>query len=157
FGPVASAPPDAIAVDRGHSVFRRVAAGGHPDLFTLERGMIHPENNRPTNEIVVGHVRRMNEQLRMTPVEGGWRICIIDEAEAMNTASENALLKVLEEPPARSLLLLVSHAPGKLLPTIRSRCRLLMLPPLGDAVVSDLLSRYRPALGSDDRAILTQL
>jgi DNA polymerase III subunit delta' len=157
FGGTAGPPPDSIALDAAHPVFRRVAAGGHPDLFTLERGMMHPDTKRPTNEIVVAHVRRVNEQLRLTPVEGGWRVAIIDEAEAMNPNAANAFLKLLEEPPAKALIMLVSHAPGRLLPTIRSRCRLLALPPLSDLDVDALLARYRPELAATDRAVLLRL
>jgi DNA polymerase III subunit delta' len=157
FGGGGSAPSDTLAISPSHAVFRRVAAGGHPDLFTLERGLIHPDTKKPTNEIVVPHVRRLNEQLRLTPVEGGWRVAVIDEAEAMNDNAANAFLKLLEEPPARALVLLVSHAPGRLLPTIRSRCRLLALPPLADADVGALLAAYRPDLSPDDRATLVRL
>lgn len=157
FGGPAGPPPDTIALDAQHPVFRRVAAGGHPDLFTLERGLMHPDTRKPTNEIVVPHVRRVNEQLRLTPVEGGWRVCVVDEAEAMNANAANAFLKLLEEPPPKALILMVSHAPGRLLPTIRSRCRLLRLPPLSDAQVGELLARYRPGLDADARATLVRL
>ncbi len=157
-GPAAAAaPPDSMALDPSHPIFRRVASGGHPDLFVLERGLIHPDTKKPTNEIVVPHVRRVNEQLRLTPVEGGWRIAIVDEAEAMNPNAANAFLKLLEEPPAKALIMLISHAPGRLLPTIRSRCRLLALPPLDDAVVDQLLAGARPDLGEDDRSTLIRL
>ena len=156
-GGTASPRPDTLALDPSHPVFRRVAAAGHPDMFTLERGLMHPENKKPTNEIVVGHVRRLNEQLRLTPVEGGWRVAVIDEAEAMNDSAANAFLKLLEEPPAKALILLVSHAPGRLLPTIRSRCRLLVLPPLPNNAVDGLLARTRPDLEAKDRATLVRL
>lgn len=157
-GPAApAAPAHTLAVDTSHQVFRQVAAGGHPDLFTLERGLIHPDTKKTTNEIVVPHVRRVTEQLRLTPVEGGWRIAVVDEAEAMSLNAANAFLKLLEEPPAKALILLVTHAPGRLLPTIRSRCRLLALSPLADADVDHLLARYRPDLEAKDRAMLVRL
>ena len=157
-GPAALAPrPDSMALDASHPIFRRVAAGGHPDLFILERGLMHPDTKKPTNEIVVPHVRRVNEQVRLTPVEGGWRIAIVDEAEAMNPNAANAFLKLLEEPPAKALILLVSHAPGRLLPTIRSRCRLLVMPPLPDGGVDHLLASCRPNLADDGRATLVRL
>jgi DNA polymerase III subunit delta' len=70
-----------------------------------------------------------------TAGEGGWRVAIVDPVDELNRNGENALLKVLEEPPPRALLLLVSHAPGRVLPTIRSRCRALLLRPLQTADV----------------------
>ena len=157
FGGPAGPPPDTLAVDPANPVFRRAASGGHPDLFTLETGMIHPDTKKPTAEIIAPHVRRVNEQLRLTPVEGGWRVAVIDAAEDMNSTAANAFLKLLEEPPARALILLISHAPGRLLPTIRSRCRLLTLPPLSDARVGELLARFRPDLPPEERDTLIRL
>jgi DNA polymerase-3 subunit delta' len=150
-------PPDSLAMPADDPVFRRVTAGGHADLVTLEPGMVHPESKKETQEIVVGHVRRAIEFLLMTAAEGGWRVLIVDEAEAMNRNAANALLKVLEEPPARCLILLTSNSPGRLLPTIRSRCRLLALRALDDAQVDALLARHRPDLGADERQILIGL
>jgi DNA polymerase-3 subunit delta' len=137
-------PPTHLALGTDHPVFRRVAAGGHADLMVLEPGMLHPETGRETSEIVVELVRGAIGFLTMTPAEGGWRVLIIDHAEEMNASSENALLKILEEPHARSLLLLISHAPGRLLPTIRSRCRRLDMPALAPTIVADLLARQAP-------------
>jgi DNA polymerase-3 subunit delta' len=94
------------------------------------------------SEIVVDDVREIGTFLHLTPAEGGWRIVIIDGADAMNRNAGNALLKILEEPPRRTLLLLFAHSPGKLLPTIRSRCRHLALSPLPNATVRELLARY---------------
>ncbi len=99
-------------------------------------------------------MRDVGEFLHLTPGEGGWRVVIVDAAEEMNINAANAVLKVLEEPPRQALLLLVTHAPGRLLPTIRSRCRLLNLAPLADGQVETLLTRYRPELGADDRSVL---
>ncbi|MBI3451648.1 MAG: DNA polymerase III subunit delta' [Rhodospirillales bacterium] len=150
-------PLQSLALPAQHPVFRRVAAGGHPDLFTLEPGMIHPDTGKPTQEIVVAQVRQTIDAMRLTPVEGGWRIVVIDAAENMNPSAANALLKILEEPPPNALLLLVSHAPGRLLATIRSRCRFLALPPLADADVAALLGQARPELDDADRAALIRL
>src|SRR5690606_7660511 len=97
------------------------------------------ETGKETREIVVAHVRRAIDFLLMTPAEGGWRIVIVDHAEEMNASAANALLKILEEPHARTLLLIVAHAPGRLLPTIRSRCRRLDMPPLEPPIVAALL------------------
>ena len=153
----ASPRPKGMALGSDHPVFRRVAAGGHADLMVLEPGMIHPETKKESAEIVVDHVRAAIAFLGMTPAEGGWRVLVVDHAEEMNTSSENALLKILEEPHARSLLLLVSHAPGRLLPTIRSRCRRLDMPALEPGVVATLLSRCVPDLKAEQGAALSVL
>ncbi len=149
--------PASLAIAADDPVFRRIAAGGHADVLTLEPGMIHPETGKVTQEIVVGHVRRAIEFLLKTSAESGWRAVIVDEAEAMNRNAANALLKLLEEPPVRCLIVLVSHSPGRLLPTIRSRCRSLVLRALTDEQVGGLLARYRPALDESERALLIGL
>ncbi|RMD64068.1 MAG: DNA polymerase III subunit delta', partial [Alphaproteobacteria bacterium] len=112
---------------------------------------------RPRSEIVVGDVRAAREFLRMTPAESGWRVIVVDPVEDMNPTAANALLKILEEPPRNALLLLVSHKPGALLPTIRSRCCRLALAPLREEVLNGLLARYLPELSADERAALTRL
>jgi len=104
------------------------------------------------DEIVVDDTREVANFLRLTPAEGGWRIVIVDSADDMNRNAANALLKILEEPPRRSLLLLVSHAPGRLLPTIRSRCRMLALKPLPEAEIVRLIGHYRPDIADAMRA-----
>lgn len=146
---------DSLVLPAAHPTFRRVAAGSHSDLMVLQPGMMHPDTKKETREIVVGHVRAATEFLTRTSGEGGWRVAIVDTAEAMNRNAANALLKILEEPPAQCLVLLTSSAPGRLLATIRSRCRQLKLPPLDDAVVARLLARYRP--GERDAAALAAL
>jgi DNA polymerase-3 subunit delta' len=150
-------PPDSLAVPATEPVFRRIAAGGHADLVTLAPGMIHPDTGKMTQEIVVAQVREAIEFLLKTSAEGGWRVLVVDEAEAMNRNAANALLKVLEEPPPRCLILLVSHSPGRLLPTIRSRCRLLVLRTLDDVQVTKLLETHRPEIDARDRAALVTL
>jgi DNA polymerase III subunit delta' len=144
-----------LAIDPESGVFRRVAAGGHADLFTVERAW-DPERRRLRAGIVVEQTREIARFLHLTAVEG-WRIVIVDGAEEMNRNAANALLKILEEPPHRSLLLLVSHAPGRLLPTIRSRCRRFRLGPLPLPVVTTLLDRYRPRLEAAERTCLSAL
>ena len=117
-----SVPPDVSAA-------RHVAAQSHPDLHVLRRGL-HPRTKTVQAVISVDSVREALQFFSMTAGTGGWRILIVDAADALNISAANALLKTLEEPPARCLLLLVAHNPGKLLPTIRSRCRRLALTPL---------------------------
>ncbi len=109
------------------------------------------------DEIVVDDTREVAGFLRLTAAEGGWRVVIVDSADEMNRNAANALLKILEEPPKHALLMLVSHNPGRLLPTIRSRCRKLALKPLAEAEVARLTRRYRPDLGDDDVAALAEL
>ncbi len=147
---------DTLALPPSHPVFRRVAAGGHADLVAVER-QINPETKKLRGEIVVDDVRDVGQFLHLTPVEGGWRVVVVDAADEMNPNAANALLKVLEEPPRQALLLLVSHAPGRLLATIRSRCRQITLPPLAFEHVAALLDRFRPERASDDRDTLVAL
>lgn len=137
-------------------IFRRIAAGGHADLMTVERST-DPKKGTRRAEITVDDVREVSAFLRLTPSEGGWRVVVVDAADEMNRNAANALLKVLEEPPRRAMLLLVSHAPGSLLPTLRSRCRKLVLHALPDETVQALLRRYRPGLADDDVAALALL
>jgi DNA polymerase-3 subunit delta' len=156
FGAAETAAPAGLRIDPNLPVFRRNASGGHADLITVERSWDEKKKKR-RGEIVIGDVRDIGQFLHLTPAEGGWRVVVVDCAEDMNRNAANAVLKVLEEPPRRSVLLLVSHAPGRLLPTIRSRCRRLALKPLADAQVRALLARYRPELEPTDQALLVWL
>ncbi len=129
-----------LGLDAENPVFRRIASGGHADLMTLER-TINPDTNKLRNTIAVEDVRRAGDFLRLTASEGGWRVVIIDSVDELNVNAANALLKILEEPPDRALMLLVCHAPGRLLPTIRSRCCQMPLTPLQDEEVISILQR----------------
>jgi len=145
-----------LAINPDSGVFRRVSAGGHADLLTVERAY-DPRRRRLRGEIVVDDTREITSFFRLTAAEGGWRIVIIDGAEEMNRNAANALLKVLEDPPRHALLLVISHGPGRLLPTIRSRCRLLVLTPLTSTVVEQLLQRHRPTLAQSEIEALAAL
>ena len=145
-----------LTLDPAHPVFRRVAAGAHADLVTIERGY-NLKTRRMQSVIPVEEVRRIGQFMALTPAEGGWRVAIVDGADEMNPAAANALLKVLEEPPPRAVLLLVSAAPGRLLPTLRSRCRRLRLGPLDEAAMEAVLAQARPELEPDARARLIAL
>lgn len=116
-------------------VFRRVAALAHTSLFVVRR-QLNPEKKTMPTVIPVDLVRKAVNFFGSTAGEGGWRVCIVDCAEDLNVQGANALLKVIEEPPPRSLFLLVSHMPGRLLPTIRSRCRMLRFRTLAPDEVS---------------------
>jgi DNA polymerase-3 subunit delta' len=144
---------DTLALDPQHPTFRRVAAGAHADLHTVELAY-DEKRRRMRTQIAVEDVRRISAFMSLTPAEGGWRVAIVDGAEEMNQSSANALLKILEEPPRRAILLLVCGAPGRLLPTIRSRCRRLRLDPLGQEAMDRLLAAYLPDLADDERGRL---
>ena len=153
----AGAPAGAsLAVDERDKIFRRVAAGSHADLLTVEREW-DAKKKKLRGEIVVDDVRRIAEFLHLTPAEGGWRVVVLDGAEDLNRSAANALLKVLEEPPPRAVLLLVCSAAGRLLPTIRSRCRRLRLPALGEEAMSELLARYLPETAEEERGRLATM
>jgi len=145
-----------LALDPANPVFRRVAAGSHADMMTIEREY-DPKRKRMRTQIAIDDVRKVNAFMSLTPAEGGWRVVVVDGADEMNQNSANALLKVLEEPPPRAVLLLVCSSPGRLLPTIRSRCRRLRLGQLDDAVMHTLLRQYLPNLTDDERGRLVTL
>src|SRR5580693_55574 len=123
-----------LAVDEDDPVARRIAAQGQPDFLVIERvlndkGVLH-------KLIRVEDVRETVPFFGSTAREGGWRIAIVDAVDELNASGANALLKVLEEPPERALLLLVSHSASRVLPTIRSRCRIVTLRPLPESDVA---------------------
>jgi DNA polymerase-3 subunit delta' len=124
-----------LHVDPDHPVARRIAAQAQADLLVLER-TINEKTNKLRLDIQVDDVRRSVTFFGSTAGEGGWRIAVVDAVDELNPAGANALLKVLEEPPRRALLLLVSHSAARVLPTIRSRCRVLALRPLTAADVA---------------------
>ncbi|MHB1303670.1 MAG: DNA polymerase III subunit delta' [Acidiphilium sp.] len=145
-----------LALDPADPVFRRVAVGSHADLMVIER-RFDEKKKRLQGEIVIDTVTAAGKFLRLTPGEGGWRVVVVDGAEALNRNAANALLKLLEEPPARAIWLLVCHAPGRLLPTIRSRCRRLDLGPLEPATLETMLAARLPELAPERRARLAAL
>jgi len=124
-----------LAVNPAHPVARRIAAQAQGDLLVLER-VVNEQTGKLFTVIRVEDVRRSVSFFGSTAGEGGWRIAIVDSVDDLQREGANALLKVLEEPPERALLLLVSNAPGRVLPTIRSRCRRLLLRPLDAADVT---------------------
>jgi DNA polymerase-3 subunit delta' len=132
-----------LEVSRDHPVARRIASQAHSDLLVLRR-VINEKTNKLFSEIRVEDVRRSVSFFGSTAGEGGWRVAVVDPVEDLNKSGENALLKVLEEPPPRALLLLVSHVPGRVIPTIRSRCRKLILRPLA---LEDVARAAAAALG----------
>ena len=131
-----------LALPPEHPVARRVAGQAHSDLLVLERTL--NDKGKLRQDIAVDDVRRAVPFFGSTAGEGGWRVAIVDAVDELNAAGANALLKVVEEPPTRALLLLVCHAPGRALATIRSRCRRLVLRPPS---IDDVAKAVAAALG----------
>ena len=121
------------------TIFRQVASGGHADLLTIERAY-DAAKDEYKGSVAVDDIRKVNPFLHMTAAhEGGWRVVIIDDADTMNRNAQNALLKILEEPPANTVLILVCHRLGAMIPTIRSRTHTLSFQPLSKDVFEQLL------------------
>ena len=154
--PAEAADEDSLALDPEHPVFRQVASSGHADLMTVQC-TINPKSKKLREEIVIEDVRALRDFMHLTASGGGWRVAVVDAADELNRNAANALLKVLEEPPPRGMLLLVSHAPGRLMPTIRSRCCTLPLAALSEAEVAGMLARYWPDMAEADRTALAGL
>ncbi|MDE2473803.1 MAG: DNA polymerase III subunit delta', partial [Alphaproteobacteria bacterium] len=154
YGASGDGPAD-LFVSPDDAVSRQVAAQAHPGLLVLKRPW--DEKGRLKSVVTVNEVRRLGEFFGLKSASGGWRIALIDSADDMNPNAANALLKNLEEPPARSLLILISHAPGQLLPTIRSRVQRLDMKPLAESLVVEMLARMAPDPGPDERSALARL
>jgi DNA polymerase-3 subunit delta' len=127
---------------------REIAVGSHPDLFILERTLGSAGKLRA--EITVEDARRATSFLQTTSAHGGWKVLIVDVADELNRNAANALLKIIEEPPDRSLVLLVAHAPARLVATIRSRCRRLKLDALTQAEIAEILRRLPESTASEE-------
>ncbi|MFT0859885.1 DNA polymerase III subunit delta' [Ancylobacter sp. G4_0304] len=149
-----AAPEGSIAVDPTHSAARQVDALSHPDLLVLRR--TPNDSGKLPSMIPAEQVRKVRSFFGSTAALGGWRVCIVDTLDEMNAQGANALLKTLEEPPSRALFLLVSHAPGRLLPTIRSRCRAVPLRPLATGDVVPALESLTGAMTDLDAARFTE-
>ncbi|MCR9176147.1 MAG: DNA polymerase III subunit delta' [Alphaproteobacteria bacterium] len=155
FGAAEPAAASGLAVDPESRAARLVASNGHPDLRILRRT---PNDRGVLSSVIrIEDVRAFIDRVRLKPSLEGWRVAIVDEAEMMNRSSENALLKVLEEPPSNTLILIVSNSLNAMLPTTRSRCRRVALSPLKDGVVRDLLTRSERVSDQGDIEILVRL
>ena len=154
FGATAEGPAD-LSVPEKSTAAVQVAAGSHPGLLVLKRG--YNKEGRLMTVLGVEEMRRLGGFFGKTSGTGGWRVVIVDNADDMNDNSANALLKLLEEPPPRAMLLLISNAPGRLLPTIRSRCQRLDLRPLEICEVEAEIARSVPELKADERRSVARL
>lgn len=153
----ASASADSLSIPFDDPTFSRVISGGHPDLLTIER-QTDAKKGTKKSTVDVETARKVAPFLRMTSSDGGWRVVIIDDADTMNRNAQNAMLKILEEPPKNALLILITHRLGALIPTIRSRCRVLNFDPLDSDILSDLIIKeVGGTLGADQKQILTAM
>lgn len=145
-------PPD-------HRIARLIEAGSHPD-FRLVKREPHdsgPKKGELRRGIVIDQIRKLQELFAVAPALSDWRVAVIDCMDELEAQAEQSLLKLLEEPPPRCLLLLVSHVPGRLLPTIRSRCRRLDFAALDATSIDTILQREKPELSAAERARLVPL
>ena len=149
----AAGPPfdkPGIETDDDHPIVKLVEAGSHPDMRWLER-MINDKTGNLNRDISVKQVRELGEFMGMTAALSPWRVAVIDTLDELNREASNALLKMLEEPPANTLFFLISHAAGRLLPTIRSRCRRLDFQKLDDDAMTSILESQAPDLSAAER------
>jgi len=150
-------PPDRLAPSENDPAVKLMDAGAHPDfirLERLERDDKKGEGSTLARNISVDQVRGLARLLNNAPGMGSRRVILIDSADDLETGAANALLKSLEEPPAGAVFLLIAHAPGRLLPTIRSRCRMLRFGPLDDDAMTQALADALPDLPAQERAAL---
>ncbi len=147
---------DSLDVDMSDPVVKRIVSGGHADLLHLERNYDSTKGKREAN-LKVEQIRKIEPFLRKTASEGGWRIVIVEDADTMNRSAQNAILKILEEPPSNVLIILIAHRPGMLIPTIRSRSRVISFDALSPENMADLLSKQGHRLGAHDLEIVTDM
>ena len=142
-------------IDARHPAAKLIMAGAHPDLLVVRR----TENDKGDvrDGIIAEDARKIAPFLHMTSAHDGWRIVIIDEAHTLNRTSQNTILKILEEPPPRALILMTATSAGAMLPTIRSRCRVLPLAPLDDGAMHAVLERLAPEIEGDELQRLIEL
>jgi DNA polymerase-3 subunit delta' len=141
---------DNLAVPEGSKVAAQIASLSHPNVVLLRRE-VNEKTKRFYTEIRADDVRRAIGLFQRAAGAGGYRICIVDSAEDLNRSSANALLKLIEEPPPASLFLLISHRPGLILPTIRSRARLIRLSPLTPADIARVVESLGPPWAALDQ------
>ncbi len=150
--------PAGLGVPADHRAAQLTAAGSHPDLRVLRRLAKKDKEDELARSITVDQIRSLGPFLGTMPSLSSRRVIVIDAADDLERpGASNALLKSLEEPPAGTVFLLVSHAPGRLLPTIRSRCRLLRFEPLDDADMAAVLANALPDADADERAGLVRI
>ena len=148
-GPQVNAP--GLETPEDHRIAKLVEAGSHPDLRWLER-LVNDKTNNLARNITVDQVRSLADLFDLTPALSPWRVVVIDSIDDLEKSAANALLKMLEEPPANTIFFLVSHSPGRLLPTVRSRCRRLDFQSLDDDAMTSILAKALPEQKDFERA-----
>jgi len=152
-------PADRLAPGDNDPSVKLLDAQAHPDFMRLERLEKDDKKSEAgslARNITVDQVRSLSRLLHSAPSMGTRRVILIDSADDLETGAANALLKSLEEPPTGAVFLLIAHAPGRLLPTIRSRCRMLRFQPLDDGAMDRALAQELPELSAADRAALAR-
>jgi len=149
----AAGPPfdlPGLETDDEHPIVKLVEAGSHPDMRRLQR-LVNEKTGNLNRNIKVDQIRDLGEFLSLSAALSPWRVVVIDSVDDLEPSGANALLKMLEEPPPNTLFFLVSHTPGRLLPTIRSRCRRLEFGKLDDDAMTSVLETHVPNLKSAER------
>lgn len=155
-GMFAAPAPDTLDIPDTNPIARRLLQGAEARHFLLRRGPNEKETAL-SQVISVDEVRKMKSFFALSAADGGHRTAIVDSLDEMNTAAANALLKLLEEPPANVTFFLIAHQPARLLPTIRSRCRELRLTPLGPQDLADALTQAGGEVAPGDQSALAEL
>lgn len=153
-GPAFDAP--GLEAPTDHPIAKLIEAGSHPDMRLLER-LPREKGEGLTRSITVKQIRELGGFMGLTAALSPWRTVIVDSVDDLEREGANALLKMLEEPPPNTVFFLVSHAPGRLLPTIRSRCRRLDFQPLDDDAMTSVLERILPEISISERERLIAL
>ncbi|MGO4705276.1 DNA polymerase III subunit delta' [Microvirga sp. 2MCAF38] len=147
--------PASLDVSQASRAAHQVAALSHPNLAVLRRAP-GTDKKAASATIPVDAVRKALGMFSSTAANGGYRVCIVDSADDLTIASANALLKVIEEPPPRSIFLIVSHAPQRLLPTIRSRCRRLLLRSLSEPDIKSVIGSLGSPWSDTEEGVLSR-
>ncbi|AFN56134.1 DNA polymerase III delta prime subunit [Zymomonas mobilis] len=148
---------DSLDIPEGNPTLSLIKAGSHPDLLRLERLVRDSKEQERARNITVDQVRTIQKLFATTPALSFRRVVIIDSIDDLERSAANALLKNLEEPPAGTIFFLISHAAGRLLPTIRSRCRILSFHLLEDNLVAQILRHHLPDITAEELASLVKI
>ncbi len=143
---------DTLDIAADHPITRRVATLGEPRLYLCRRPW-DDKTKRHKRDITVEETRALKGFFQLSAADGGWRVAIVDAADEMNSSAANALLKILEEPPAKTIILMISHQPARLLPTIRSRCRELRCDKLNSTDLSQALHNAEFEAGQNPESL----